>query len=271
MSTGRIALPVCVTTLLALAITHVGLAEDSDAQVPTWVKERLTDLQQFRFELDRPEPADLAMEPESLLNWSNAERSTNQGALFLWTQAGRPQMIACAFELGGILKYEFHSLSTDPIVAHENGRVRHRFGPGVEWAALPGAPERARTRPLRLVQLRRQAERFAVSIGFRDWAPARLLPQPVFRSPESEDGDLAVFVLVQGTDPECVLLLDANAQEGWRYALTRQSKWGLKAELDGRVIWEQAPNHRPEKTAESPFLVIKWEPRVGDGDSERRN
>jgi hypothetical protein len=256
---------------LAFAIAHVGRAEDLDSRSQTWVKGRLTDLQQFRFEPDQPEPTDLTIEPESLLNWSNAERSTNQGALFLWTHAGRPQMIACAFEFGGILKYEFHSLSTGPIVAYRNGRVRHRFGPGVEWAVLPGAPERARTRPLRLVQLRRQAERFTVSVGSRDWAPARLLPQPVFRSPESEDGDLAIFVLVQGTDPECVLILDANVQEGWRYALTRQSKWGLKAELDGRVIWEQAPNHRPEKTADSPFLVIKWDPDRGDGDSERRN
>jgi hypothetical protein len=251
-------------TGLVVSAHQAGHAEDTDSRNQTWVKERLTDLQEFRFELDQPEPADLAMEPESLLNWSNAERGTNEGGLFLWTHVGRPQMIACAFEFGGSLKYEFHSLSTNPIAAYHDDSVMHRFGPGVEWAALPGAPERARTRALRLVQFRRQAERFAVSVGSRNWAPTRLLPQPVFRCPESENDDLAVFVFVQGTDPECVLLLDATVKEGWRYALTRQTKWGLKAELDGRLAWEPAPNNRPKATKESPFFVIKWEPDVSD-------
>jgi len=147
----------------------------------------------------------------------------------------------------------------------------HRFGPGLGWTALPGAPGRARTRPLRLVQLRRQAERFAVSVGLRDWAQTRLLPQPVFRSPESDKNDLAIFVFVQGTDPECVLILDATEQEGWKYALTRQTKWGLKAQLDGQLIWERAQNHRPEAVPETPFLVIKREPAAGDTDSPQRD
>jgi hypothetical protein len=106
--------------------------------------------------------------------------------------------------------------------------------------------------------MRRQAERFAVSIGLRDqWAAARLLPQPVFRSPAESAADTAVFAFVQGTDPECLLLLTGAPGKPWRYALTRQSKWALKAALDDTPIWEAAPTHRPEiDDPKTPFLVI---------------
>jgi hypothetical protein len=67
-----------------------------------------------------------------------------------------------------------------------------------------------------------------------------------------------------------VLLLDATDNEGWKYALTRQTKWGLKAELNGRLIWERAQNHQPKKTPETPYLVIKREPGSSDPDSNSR-
>jgi hypothetical protein len=53
-----------------------------------------------------------------------------------------------------------------------------------------------------------------------------------------------------------LLLLKAAPKEGWHYALTRQSKWALKATLDGEEIWEAKPSPRPEADNESPFLVI---------------
>jgi hypothetical protein len=82
----------------------------------------------------------------------------------------------------------------------------------------------------------------------------------VYRSPESIEEDLALFVFVQGTDPECVLLLEATAGATWRYALARQTKWGLKAKLDGQPIWERAPNHRPQADRDTPFLVLPQRP-----------
>jgi hypothetical protein len=174
-------------------------------------------------------------------------------------------MIACAFEWGGSLKHEFHSLSTVAIAAQRRGKEVHRFGPGVEWVALSSAPKPARSRALRLTQMRRLAERFRVSVGHQDWAQTRLLSQPVFRSPDGTAGDAAAFVFVQGTDPECVLLLETTDEGGWRYALARQTKWGLKAELDGRVVWEREPNHRPEATPKTPFLVVVQGPTSSAG------
>jgi hypothetical protein len=198
------------------------------------------------------------MQSRSVLNWSNPERGTDRGAVFLWTDAGRPQMIACAFEWAG-LKHEFQSLSTDPITAERRGGPVHRFGPGVEWKPLPKAPPPAAERSGRLTQMRRQAQRFRVKVGSKqEWSETRLLPQPVYRSPSEAAADVGVFLFVQGTDPECVLLLEVTAEKEWRYALARQTKWGLKAELDDTPAWEPEAVGKLQRHA--PFLVIPQKP-----------
>jgi hypothetical protein len=243
-------------------------AEEDASPARAWLSARLAEFQEYRFEREGAAPVELALAPQSLLNWSNPERGTDYGALFLWTHDGRPQMIACAFEWKS-LKHEFHSLSEGPIAATRRGRPVHRFGPGIEWRDLPGADKLARTRPLRLTQMRRMAERFRVSVGHNDWAQTRLLSQPVFRSPESSGGDATIFVFVQGTDPECVLLLETAEDARWRYALARQTKFGLKAELDGRVVWEREPNHRPQATPQTPFLVLAQPPDASTPSAQR--
>ena len=55
-------------------------------------------------------------------------------------------------------------------------------------------------------------------------AEMRLQPQPLFRSLESAASDVGLFVFGQGTDPECVLLLEIAADKTWRYALARQTQ-----------------------------------------------
>jgi hypothetical protein len=91
-------------------------------------------------------------------------------------------------------------------------------------------------------------------MGDKNATEMRLLTQPVFRSPEEMDDDIALFVFVQGTDPECVLLLQATAEGKWQYAVTRQTKWPLKVELNGNQVAEFSSISRTP--ADSPFLVI---------------
>jgi hypothetical protein len=263
---------IVIIPLATAFLSPPGHGQDSDAKADSdrWLKARQAEFQEYCFERGADEPAGrpvaLTLESRSVLNWSNPERGTDQGGMFLWTDGGRPQMIACAFEWGGSLKHEFHSLSTEPIEARRGGSAVHRFGPGIEWNPLPKAPEPAAGRSQRLTQMRRQAERFEVAVGRQaagrrdEWATARLLPQPVFRSPENAASDGAVFVFVQGTDPECVLLLEATPDKKWQYALTRQTKWALRANLDEAAIWEARPNHQPEANPETPFLVIPQPP-----------
>jgi len=52
-----------------------------------------------------------------------------------------------------------------------------------------------------------------------------------------------------------VLLLEATAEGKWHYALTRQTKWPLKAELDGKEVVDFPSLGRTP--AESPFVVLK--------------
>jgi hypothetical protein len=227
-------------------------ADDATRELTkSWVEERRAEFQQYDFRREAIQPTNLTMEPQSILNWSNPERGAATGALFLWTDQGRPQLIACAFEWNGRLNHEFHSLSTDPITAQRLATPVHRFDPGIEFKALPEAPTPAGERRLRLTQMRRLAERFRVTSGKSE---TRLLTQPVFRSPEALSDDVAVFVFVQGTDPECTLLLEATGMKEWRYALARQTKWALKVELDQRLVWEPTPLAKVK--ADAPFVVL---------------
>jgi hypothetical protein len=234
---------------------------DAGAATKKWLDERQVEFAEYHFHRGEQKPVTFTMEPHSLLNWSNPERGAGSGGLFLWTEAGRPAMIACAFEWGGSLKHEFHSLSTEPVVAERGGGVVHRFGPGVEWKSLAQTPQPAEQRYLRLAQMRRLAERFHIRVGNKEWSETRLLTQPVYRSPATAAEDVGVFVFVQGTDPECVLLIQAASAGEWRYALTRQTKWGVKAEFDGAPVWARMSTGRPEADdPQTPFIVLPQKP-----------
>jgi hypothetical protein len=203
----------------------------------------------------------LSLEPQSLLNWSNAERGTRFGAALLWTDEGQPAMIANAYGRGPSLRHEFQSLSEEPIVAMRENNPVHRFRPGIEWHELPDAPEAAASRPLRLAQMRRLAERFHVTIItplLSDKQPAelRLLSQPVYRSPPSLAADIAIFLLVQGTDPECVLMLEATAEKKWRYALARQTRGRLVARLDEQQLFDLPAVAQEPPEPDSSFVTI---------------
>jgi hypothetical protein len=83
----------------------------------------------------------------------------------------------------------------------------------------------------------------------------RLLTQPLYRTPAELEDDMALFAFVQGTDPECVLTLEATSDGKWRYCLTRQTKWPLKVEFDGNHVADFPSVGRTPP--ESPFFVLK--------------
>ena len=256
---SRIGIAVAALVVLACCRCFGQVAERGAGQQERdeWLAARQGEFGEYRFQREAAKPAALTCQPRSLLNWTNPERGSGTGGLFLWTDGGQPQMIACAFAYAGGIKHEFHSLSTDAVSAKRGEKDVHRFGPGVEWQPVADAPPPATGRTLRLTQMRRQADRFRVSVGLKEgWSETRLLPQPVYRSPADAASDVGLFVFVQGTDPECVLLLEATAEKTWRYSLTRQSKWKLKAQLGDKDVWEVDPAPRPGATPQSPFMVF---------------
>lgn len=229
----------CLLLLIAGATLR---AEEETDQVKSaaakWIAERQEAFASYTLQLgDDRERLDLV--PRSILNWSNAERSAAKGGVFLWTYKGQPQLIACAFMNRDKVEHEFHSLATVAILAERNSRPVHQFEPGVTWMPLKDAPSPATKPALRLSQFRRQAERFEISFGEKEkWTPARLLTQPVY---VSEDQSAALFLFVQGTDPECSLLLRID-DKTWHFALARQTTYGLQAKLDDELVWERMPS-----------------------------
>ena len=212
-----------------------------------WASERQAAFASYEFQLDSESL--LKLEPRPVLNWSNAERDDCIGSLHIWTRDGQPQLIACAYTNRDKIDHEFQSLAAEPIVARRNSHDVHRFDPGVEWQDLARAPKVADKTALRLVQMREQAQRFHVAFGQAErWSDARLLTQPVFVSP---DKSVAVFVFVQGTDPECTLILKSKDSQTWQYALARQTSWGLKVRLDDKEVWG-----RVEGKVDSSFVVL---------------
>jgi hypothetical protein len=226
----------------------------TDGSGKEWLRERQAEFEQYEFTAGEGEPVKLSLESRSLLNWTNAERGAYAGAVYLWTYDGLPQVVACAFGRGKYLRHEFHSLSTVPILLRRGEEEIHRFEPGIVWQELADAPPPAKPRTLRLTQMRRQAERFRVVMGGKDPAEMRLLTQPIFRSPAEGKDDVALFAFVQGTDPECLLLLRAASDGKWQYALTRQTKWPVVVELDGNQAAEFPSVGKTPPG--SPFFVL---------------
>ena len=231
-----------------------------------WLAQRAQEFASYQIEIEGARRKPLTLEPTPVLDWSNPERNTFFGVTFVWIREGRPELIGSAYGRGKSLRHEFHSLSTEPIVAERSGSQVHRFQPGIEWRELAGAPEPAASYALRLPQMRRQAERFEMTMIFHRprevHHPLRLLPRPVYRSPASSADEVALFVFAQATDPECVLLLEASSDKTWRYAFARQNEGSLQANLDGKQVLDMPPHWPlpgsglPPPGSESAYITV---------------
>ncbi len=225
-----------------------------------WLTQRAGEFASYRFEIEGALHRPLVLEATPILDWSNPVRVTFFGATFVWTYQGRPALIGSAYGRGKYLRHEFHSLSTEPIVGERLGNWAHRFPPGIEWHDLEGTPEPAASYASRLTQMRRQADRFQMTMIIRRPTEShyslRLLTQPVYRSPESSPNEVALFVFAQGTDPECVLLLEAKTDKTWRYAFARQNEASLVADLDGKQVLDMIPHHQLPPAAKAAYITV---------------
>jgi len=180
----------------------------------------------------------LQFEKSSLLNWSNPIRKSPAGAVFIWTANNRPQLISSTYPYPDGIEQEMTSLSEDPLFLNQGKSTEHRFTPGIQWLDVRNSEPPHRQRALRLVQMRRIAEQFRVFCNGKVPFEARLLPQPIFRSPVESKIDNAIFAFVQGTDPEAVLLIEPNGEDGWRYALGRMTTIPITAEFNKEKVWD---------------------------------
>jgi hypothetical protein len=183
---------------------------------------------------------------QPLLRWSNPLRECDDGALFLWTQGGRPVIAACVYNVGqGIIEHELQSLASGPLRAtRHNSQVWSPAAAGVELKPVPGAPGVPASTPARrLTQMRNILRGFSAAMGHDRWRhELRLMPQPLHRY--SNDGavvDGALFAFAQGTDPEVLFLLEARKSDhesaDWHYAVARMNMAELDLMHSGKVVW----------------------------------
>ncbi|QDV88453.1 hypothetical protein [Planctomycetes bacterium TBK1r] len=215
--------------------------------------------------------------PQPALSWSNPERQTPAGAMYLWTASGRPQVALCLYPVGeDVIDLEFQSLSEQALNADSNDRLMWQpAGPGIQWTPIESAPRPAQSAFLRLRQMRVLARKFSSQLVPPDKNPVelRLLDTPVYRYELDEaaskssasksnraNADLidgAVFTFVQGTDPEVLLLIEAyhdGDRQAWRYALARMSIVPTQVRHADSLVWETDwAIQRPH----TPYFVYK--------------
>lgn len=199
------------------------------------------------------EPRKLALAAEPILRWTNplAGRQAH-GELYLWTDDGRPTAVLSLYRWTAPDKvvhehHEFCSLVDSPLAT--SGPENRKWSPktaGLTMTPLPGAPPPSESPRLRLSQMRELAGRFSGKKTTREEQETRelrLLRQPVVRyeSKRNEVSDGALFALVEHTDPEIFLVLEARPAEGkvqWHYACVRMNSLRLMISLDDREIWQ---------------------------------
>lgn len=196
---------------------------------------------------DKVRAPDLVERP--CLRYSDEERAIADATLWIWADEGRPvaiQKMECgAFNGNPVWTVCFSSLTPDTLDV-KWPRTSHGFKtttPGCEFRPLPDAPRPADQEKLVLAQMRQQARRFGMSLGFGGGpSVARLLPRPVYEysSPKHGIAHGAIFGYASyGTNPDGYILIELrdteNGQE-WVYGCVRMTHYGLVATLDEQPV-----------------------------------
>lgn len=212
---------------------------------------------------DRAESLELVKAP--VLRYSDPISSISDGVVFVWTKAGRPEAaMATHHGSAGRTWIEFQSLSNSPLTAVRMGQPDwFPARAGVDFKPIDGAPVPDKTAPQRLSQMRSMLRSFSASIsdpqGGRQ--ELRLLSQPVFRYSQPDHGivDGALFVFVRATNPELLLLVEAQIADEkprWSYSPARFTGRECELRIQDRPVWSHDVLGRPKDPAEPYFQML---------------
>lgn len=264
--------------LLFLLMVSAGRGDESEPASEGSANEasaaRIAELaDKYEFFTDAAKSTKLARQPKPVLKYTNAIRGDVFGNVFVWTHLGRPEVIGAIFDFRSEDKFdsELHTLSRPTIVAARDEQTFWKPSKaGVTFAVLPGAQPPATTAAARLKQMRDFANDFAVERDHPEQGKEslRILTQPIYRysSPEQDVVDGAIFVFVEGTDPETFLLLEATGGENpkWRFALARMNIVDFSASYQGKKVWSVKPiDWDTVFDGQEPYAIIRENPRRG--------
>jgi hypothetical protein len=233
--------------MLTLIIAVDGFAQESG---PTTSLRRFSKDAQT-YVITRDGKQELTWSPKPILHWDNPARNGEDGAFYVWTLDGRPEVVGSVFTYRRastgriVLKHTLHSVSEKPLSAEYEGAVVWApKTPGVKFAPIPDADPPAETSRLRLIQARAFARDF--SANFTDLkkqtTELRLLPQPLIRYEPKNSSvmDGALFAFAEGTDPQVMLLVETRGgadQRRWEYAFVRSHFVELRGFHRGQEVW----------------------------------
>lgn len=203
----------------------------------------------------------LACSEKPILKFEDPVTMATSGGVYLWSENNkRPLAIASIYLRGdGARVDEFQSLTETGLVAkYRDEVVWQPTVPGVEWKHAPGeVPE---TKALRLAKMREFAKQFMASVrdaksGRQELRP---LPQPVYRYDDSDRGivDGALFCYAKGTNPEVLLLLQAEKRDGrtqWKHAFCRMTERECEVRSGNEVVWSIGKAPIPQGPDEAYF------------------
>jgi hypothetical protein len=239
----------------------------------------------FRVEGSEKRPVKLRGEP--LLRWNDPIRDTSNSSLWAWGETGRPLALV-ALETsqddpGGRLAWSFELISLAPeslkfheehginaSIATTNPLVNGSFvwapeKPGVRFRDIPDAPLPAQTPRLRLGQIRELIKRFAATEHVtRQPDLLRLMPHPIDRysDPAKEQVDGAIFLFAHGTNPEAMVLIEAQGPSpekgAWRFAVARLTVAPLAFTIDGKEVWTESYHSTQMNRPSLPYFAVRY-------------
>ena len=190
--------------------------------------------------------------PKPLLRWTNPDFGVRDGLFVAWVdQKNRPMAAGQVFLMPNTQNdwyIEQQSLWDGPMqfTSKTNPSWRPR-APGIQWNKFSTKIlQPAKSKPLRLGQMRKLARRFRGEDDLTATVSVlRLMPNPMVRYADEENGviDGALFALVQGTDPELLIQIEAREDERqnheYWWALAPMTSANLEGYLDGNRVWSK--------------------------------
>lgn len=216
---------------------------------------------------DRP-TMPLAASEQPVLRYTNPVRASfSDGAVYVWCEGERPLAAAVLSirETGNVVR-ELVSFTERPLECRRDGQPAWKpKGGNLVDQSLVGALPPDKSDKRRLRQMREAAARFRVIKKASPDVDLRLLGQPLYRYAAHDAGviDGAVFAFVEATDPDFLLMVEANRGDAaspaeWRYTLARMLSGPVEVELDGKPLWRGEGFWTNPRSISDPYVEMPF-------------
>jgi hypothetical protein len=247
---------------------------EKDKAEQTQADQNLKNMQRAaaQYVLSTPAPSKqpFKLRETAIMRTSNPITSTTDGALFVWTDHGRPQALLKFFTFNNkTYSHAWLSLSDGIFSAERNGKVVWSpTEPGIKLQVLPGSPPPAETAAKRLRQMKTLAEKFSATYTAVHLAATpvelRFLNQPLLRYETDDDdqADGALFGYAQSTTPIGILLIESlPTKDGrsWHYAFSSLVTGPVTARYEDREVFS-LERDRASTDPQLPFVLFRSVP-----------